>query len=726
MSDFDNTIVLYDEDGDEIEFDIVHRVPYKGETYLVLWADETDDMAVVVERNGGYEVVDDDDTLDYVKASFAEGMADLKFEIDSLSDKLEDMDELISSALEDTENLLEEAIPTAVDEDDSELESSASPVEFDYTKYILQSQDFLFKDAQSKYAASKFEEALLAYIEADNDGNVFAAAHIGMMYHYGEGCIKDEEKAFKYFAKGAQNGCPLATAWKAECYRMGYYVEKNKSLANKMYSADESALKEMCKAGDTAALYFLGFNLIMGIGCDEDEAEGVRMLETAVYQGDARSAVQLAECYMNGWGVSKDEGRVADLLQNNPANGHKKYHYLLGRCYYNGAGFDQDYNKAFSEFEKAAKLGLGKAKGYLGDCYYYGQGVEKDLYEAARWYKDAADNNGIGSAAHSLAFMYANGEGLPKNREKAVDYFLIAAEKGIVQAQRIIATEYVSGDILPKDFQKAKFWMEEAAKQGDPQAQLQLGRYYVSDFGFKDDKMAYEWFEKAALQGDAEAQYTVRGCYIYEIYVKHDPSVANNWSIKAAEQGHARAKYELGMSYLNGRGFVKNTDKGIEYLISAADSNDNKACTELADRFYLGEGTHKDLVKAKEYAIRAAVDERNESAQYRLATILQELGESSESEAWYRKAIMNGNRKAMLALSKIYIQNGTNYFDAVSMLDTLSMANIGEAQYMLAYCTENGLGCQKDRTTAKQLYKLAVANGFKGEPFPKKKRFGLF
>lgn len=37
MSEFDNTVILYDENGNEIEFEIVHFCGYKGQTYYVLW-----------------------------------------------------------------------------------------------------------------------------------------------------------------------------------------------------------------------------------------------------------------------------------------------------------------------------------------------------------------------------------------------------------------------------------------------------------------------------------------------------------------------------------------------------------------------------------------------------------------------------------------------------------------------------------------------------------------
>lgn len=36
MSEFDNTVILYDENGEEYEFEIVDYIPYRGKTYDVL------------------------------------------------------------------------------------------------------------------------------------------------------------------------------------------------------------------------------------------------------------------------------------------------------------------------------------------------------------------------------------------------------------------------------------------------------------------------------------------------------------------------------------------------------------------------------------------------------------------------------------------------------------------------------------------------------------------
>lgn len=269
-----------------------------------------------------------------------------------------------------------------------------------------------------------------------------------------------------------------------------YCPECGQSINNKPVQKDKSlaALKEMCKAEDVSALYFMGFNLIMGICVDADDAEGVRLLEIAVYKGDAASAILLAECYLNGWGVPENPERAVELFIDHPLNKNKKSPYLLGRCYFYGKGVEKDLYKAAEYFRVAAELGHSNSKDYLGDGYYYGYGLPVDYYEAARWYKDAADNHMNGSSAHSLAFMYLKGQGVSESEREVVQYFKIASEKGIAQAQRFISREYLTGEFLPKSYQEAKRWMEAAAEQGDEEAQIGLGKYYVSGFGFDDDQ----------------------------------------------------------------------------------------------------------------------------------------------------------------------------------------------------------------------------------------------
>ena len=53
MELFDNTIILYDKDGNEVEFEFLHECKYQGKTYYVAWSEETDDKVVVTENSEG-------------------------------------------------------------------------------------------------------------------------------------------------------------------------------------------------------------------------------------------------------------------------------------------------------------------------------------------------------------------------------------------------------------------------------------------------------------------------------------------------------------------------------------------------------------------------------------------------------------------------------------------------------------------------------------------------
>ena len=79
--EFDNTITLYDEDGNEIEFDIIEQMSFQGKEYFLLWGedDEEEDVYVVVtETNGEYVVVTDDNILERMDKKFKSGMAELE------------------------------------------------------------------------------------------------------------------------------------------------------------------------------------------------------------------------------------------------------------------------------------------------------------------------------------------------------------------------------------------------------------------------------------------------------------------------------------------------------------------------------------------------------------------------------------------------------------------------------------------------------------------------
>lgn len=69
--------------------------------------------------------------------------------------------------------------------------------------------------------------------------------------------------------------------------------------------------------------------------------------------------------------------------------------------------------------------------------YRHGKnGFEVDDNSSFEWLKKASDN-GSYKAAMSLAYLYRMGEQVPKDYDKAADYYLKAEKQGIIRARQL-------------------------------------------------------------------------------------------------------------------------------------------------------------------------------------------------------------------------------------------------------------------------------------------------
>lgn len=80
------------------------------------------------------------------------------------------------------------------------------------------------------------------------------------------------------------------------------------------------------------------------------------------------------------------------------------------------------------------------------------------------------------------------------------------AEKGDAQAQGALGLLYARGDGVAKDIQKARYWFEKAASQRDSRAEFNLGKiYYYGDGVARDEERARSLFERAIKDGSRDA-----------------------------------------------------------------------------------------------------------------------------------------------------------------------------------------------------------------------------
>ncbi|MEX2479380.1 MAG: tetratricopeptide repeat protein [Gammaproteobacteria bacterium] len=99
------------------------------------------------------------------------------------------------------------------------------------------------------------------------------------------------------------------------------------------------------------------------------------------------------------------------------------------------------------------------AQYFLGRMYADGQGVAKDPERAAEWYRKAAEQ-GVADAQFRLGQLYENGDGVPTDLEYAFGWYGVAAHLGNANGdeayartrERLSAEELVEAEKLAREF----------------------------------------------------------------------------------------------------------------------------------------------------------------------------------------------------------------------------------------------------------------------------------
>jgi len=116
--------------------------------------------------------------------------------------------------------------------------------------------------------------------------------------------------------------------------------------------------------------------------------------------------------------------------------------------------------------------------------------------------KKAAEQGNM-EAQRKLGLKYFNGNGLPEDYQKAVEWYQKAAEQGDEMAQWFLGGMYDEGKGVNQNINQALFWYAKAAEQGSSRAQFRLGEIFAEGNGVpKNDMVAYSWYSLAANQGD--------------------------------------------------------------------------------------------------------------------------------------------------------------------------------------------------------------------------------
>ena len=150
-------------------------------------------------------------------------------------------------------------------------------------------------------------------------------------------------------------------------------------------------------------------------------------------------------------------------------NGFTMAAHHLGRAWRDGLGVLPDDKEAEFWFRQASEAGVVRSQYALGTLLQEQGRVE----EAMICYTQAADA-GNRIAQYHLGKLYLQGEVIPKDTTKAMEYLTAAAEQGHQYAQYALGKLYLAGDEMIQSKEQAAYWLTQSAAQGNQYAQFLL------------------------------------------------------------------------------------------------------------------------------------------------------------------------------------------------------------------------------------------------------------
>jgi len=222
---------------------------------------------------------------------------------------------------------------------------------------------------------------------------------------------------------------------------------------------------------------------------------------------------------------------------------------------------------------------LAKAEGgdvaamlQVGRAYFTGEGATADLEKAHLWLQRAADKGSF-EAQMVLGTAHMSGTRFPKDDALAAKYLQLAAEQVNLDesesgaralAQYSLASLYAQGRGVDKSPETALQYLKLAAANGNPGAEFDLGVLYSDGRrGVPADKaQACQLFVKAADHGHVHAMHNAAYCYQSGTGVAKDLNAAVRYYTKAADAGSARSQHNLAMAY----GELGQVDKAYFWL----------------------------------------------------------------------------------------------------------------------------------------------------------------
>ena len=243
------------------------------------------------------------------------------------------------------------------------------------------------------------------------------------------------ENALKILKPLAKEGNSEAQHYIELIKKTGYNTEPSYEDGKAAYLKNDfkralEILKPLAEGGDSWSQYILSLMYESGQGVKKSQEESMKWLILAAESGVPKIQYDLGIRYFYGYGVEQNYIEAAKWWESSANAGIADSQYNLGLMYYRGIGITKDKNKAKLLIEKAAKQDHDKAQHRLAMLYALDG---EDFLTSLSWLNKSAKQNNV-EAQYNLGVYYERGYGVPKNLDKAKEWYQLAANQGLEQA----------------------------------------------------------------------------------------------------------------------------------------------------------------------------------------------------------------------------------------------------------------------------------------------------
>ncbi len=390
------------------------------------------------------------------------------------------------------------------------------------------------------------QPALDALERSAEGGNVADQLKLAAKYSTGEGVVKDQAEASRWYLRAAEAGDVQAMFEVSLRHRHGYGLAKNTAISNAWRQRAASgghpeAAYEVARTYGTIDRRGAVISNERAVEIAESSKQLVMWLTRASESGSTVAKHELAMVRL--FGIYKDGAVKTDylvplpsgmrsalqLLTENAEAGSWQSQYALAELYQVGYGDirpdSTESNKWWQRLDaqEDATIQLSVGRYFLaGDPKRYGVGDKKWMGKALsydetnglafEWFGRAAAQLNP-DAIRELAAMNYNGIGTPKNLSRAFPLYRKAAELGQVDAMYELGIAYINGIGVERDYSSALRWLGRSAAYGDAygrnrvrsKAQNAIGSIYENGYGVTSDlALAYAWYSLASAGSSEE------------------------------------------------------------------------------------------------------------------------------------------------------------------------------------------------------------------------------